>query len=226
MRSCSSVKPVNQEMRPLSVTFVFAAVILVSACDFWPRDLESLANSISQQVSGETTAWLVGGDVVVIDVAGSPLYHADPPQLERSATDLAEQTTEFSAAPLESILITFHEGGISENPKKQRQFVFLVMEGRAVLQPHFDLDASGPLTPEEIQAAVDGLDESFIGERKECVLAEVEKRARAAGDPEILDPASVDFLTAETWNDLDGFGKRLILTQAITTQALFACVGE
>ena len=48
-------------------------------------------------------------------------------------------------------------------------------------------------------------------------------RARDAGDPETLDPANVEFLTAETWDALDAFGKRLILTQAIITEALFLC---
>jgi hypothetical protein len=53
----------------------------------------------------------------------------------------------------------------------------------------------------------------------------VEKRAHVAGDPETPDPESVDLLSAETWNDLDVFGKRIILTQAVTTKALFVCAG-
>jgi hypothetical protein len=52
----------------------------------------------------------------------------------------------------------------------------------------------------------------------------VEKRAHVAGDPETPDPESVDLLSAETWNDLDVFGKRIILTQAVTTKALFVSV--
>lgn len=64
-------------------------------------------------------------------------------------------------------------------------------------------------------------------EQRVCVLGEIEKRAHVAGDPETLDPASVEFLSAvstDTWNALDAFGKRIILAQAITTKALFFCV--
>ena len=47
---------------------------LLSACDLWPRDLVALAESINQQLGGQTTAWLVGGDIVVIIVEGSPVF--------------------------------------------------------------------------------------------------------------------------------------------------------
>jgi hypothetical protein len=174
-------------------------------------------------VSGETTAWLVSGDVVVIDVAGSPLYRQGQPGLEVIASDIAGQVVTFVPAPLESIAITFHEDDVSENPAKMIQFIYLVMENRPVLQPYIDANATGPLTEGELKAAVDRLGEPVAGEQKECVLDEVERRAMIAGDPETLDPASVEFLTAATWDDLDAFAKRLFLAQAITSQALFAC---
>jgi len=202
---------------------VFLVALLIGACDFWPKDLETLAKSISKQVSGNTTAWLVAGDVVVIDVAGSPYYRQDQSEQEALATDIAEQTVAYIAAPLESIAITFHEGDISESPEKQSQFIFLVTENRPVLQPYLDDDASGPLTDYEIEAAVDRLGETVTGEQRQCVLAEVEERARTAGDPETLDPAGVEFLSAGTWDDLDAFARRLFLAQAITSQALFEC---
>ena len=63
-----------------------------------------------------------------------------------------------------------------------------------------------------------------MNERRECIRSEVTRLAQLAGDPETLDPASMEYLSAETWNLLDAFGKRIILTQAITTQALFECV--
>jgi len=197
--------------------------MLVGACDFWPRDLEPLAESISGQASGETTAWLVAGDVVVIDVAGSPFYRQDPAELETLATDIAEQTVAYISAPLESIAVTFHEGEISENAEKRRQFIFLVTENHPVLQPYIDVDVTGPLTDEELQAAVDRMGESVTGEQRSCVLGEVERRARTAGDPETVDPASVEFLPAGNWDDLDAFARRLFLAQAITTKALFVC---
>jgi len=205
---------------------VFLAAVLVSACDFWPRDLEPLAESISKQVSGKATAWLVAGDVVVIDVAGSPFYGHDQPELENLATDIAEQTVAFVSVPLESIAVTFHEGEISENTEKQGQFIFLVTENRPVLQPYIDDDVTGPLTDEELEAAVDRLGESVSGEQRECVLGEVVQRAAAAGDPETLDPAGVEFLSVRTWDDLDAFAKRLFLAQALTSKALFVCASE
>ncbi|MDX2417534.1 MAG: hypothetical protein QNK19_08750 [Xanthomonadales bacterium] len=214
-------------MRLLSIKLMFLVAILVSACDFWPKDLKPLAKSISQQVSGEATAWLVGGDTVVINVAGSPRYRVTQPELEALATEIAGQTIGFSEAQLAAVAISFYEGEVSEDPEKMREFIFLVMENRPVLQPYLDVNATGPLTLDEVQAAIDRLGESVTGEQRECVRGEMQKRAHVAGDPETLDPASMEFLSAvsaETWNDLDAFGKRIILAQAITTKALFFCV--
>ena len=218
-------------MRTLNIMLGCLAAFLLTACDFWPRNLEPLAESISQQVSGDATALLLGGDVLVIDVAGSPLYRESQARLEASATGIAEQAMASSPAPLESIAITFHEGEISDDTEKIRDFIFIVVEDRPVLQPDLDIDATGPLTAEEIQAAVEGIEKSLgspdaplRNERRECMRREVERLARVAGDPETLDPASMEYLSAETWNLLDAFGKRIILTQAITTQAMFDCV--
>lgn len=210
-------------MRFVSVKLAFLAMILVSACDFWPEELHSFTEAISIQVSGETTAWLLGGDAVVIDVAGSPLYQATQTELEAVATEIAEQANEFVEAPLESIVITFHESEVSDDQEKMRDFIFLVMEGRPVLQPYLDFDATGPLNLDEIEAAMGRLGEGLAKDQRECVRRESEMRARDAGNPETLDPANVEFLTAETWDVLDAFGKRLILTQAIITEALFLC---
>jgi hypothetical protein len=212
-------------MRILTNLLVLLVVFAVSACDFWPRDLKPLAETISRQVSGETMAWLVAGDVVVINVANSPLYRKGQSELESLATGIAEQTIVHIAAPLESIAITFHEGEVSEDAEKMREFIFLVMDNRPVLQPYVDVDATGPLTAEEVQAAIARLGDSLNGEQLECIREEVMKRAQTAGDPETLDPATVEFLTAETWRILDAFGKRLILAQAITSEAAFACAG-
>ena len=214
------------KMRLLSFKFMLLVAILVSACDFWPKDLQSLAESISQQVSGETTAWLVGGDSIVINVASSPLYLVDQPELEIRATDIAEQAIGFSEVPLEAIAITFYEGEVTEDQEKMREFIFLVKENRPILQPYLDFDATGPLTPDEVQAAIDRLGETVTGVQKECIHKEMEARARVAGDPETLDPATFEYLSAESWYVLDPFGKRLILAGALTTEALFFCAGQ
>ncbi len=86
-------------------------------------------------------------------------------------------------------------------------------------------DAAGPLTLEEIEANfLNFMDEPLTGTRRECVFRELDDRARAAGDPETLDPTTVEHLPADGWDRLDPEGKRLILTQAITTGAFFACI--
>jgi len=88
----------------------------------------------------------------------------------------------------------------------------------------FIFDATGPLTLAEVQSNFFVfMDEPLEGERKECVFREVEARARAAGDPETLDPATVELLPVDHWDRLDPDGKRIILTQAITTKAFFVC---
>ena len=220
-----------QAFRFLVVSLTILTAMLAAGCEFWPRNLEQLAQSIGQKVSAETTAWLAGGDVVVIDVAGSPLNRAPRDELEIVATGIAEQAIAFVDVPLESVVVSFHAGEASANPDKPREFIFLVVENRPVLQPAIDLDATGALTAEEIQAAMSRIEDAYesLGkpiaeEHRECLLAEVEQRARDAGDPEQLDPASVELLPTRTWPALDAFGKRLALVQAITTKALFVCV--
>lgn len=226
----NSVRMIMQRTRFPAITLVVLAAMLIAGCKFWPRDLEPLADSISRQLSGETTAWLAAGDVVLIDVAGSPSYWAPQEELEALATGIAEQAIGFIGVELESIAIAFHEGVVSDDPDHTREFIFLVMEGRPVLQSGFDAEATGPLTADEIRLAADRIEESYDGlgkplaeEHRECIQAEMEQRAREAGDPETLDPANVEFLDPETWAPLDAFGKRLILTQAISSQALFVC---
>jgi hypothetical protein len=210
-------------MRILSVSLVLLISVMVSACDFWPKELKLLAELISQEVSGETTVWLISGDVLVINVAGSPLYLAAQQDLAASATEIAEQAIGFTKAPLESIAITFHAGEVSDEREKMREFIFLVMDNQPVLQPDFDVEATGPLTADEVQAAIDRLGETLAEDQRECVVGEVKKRAHDAGDPETLDPGSLEFLTAESWDELDAFSKRLFLTVAISTKALFVC---
>lgn len=210
-------------MRLFKIFAVFLLAVLLSACDLWPRDLEALAESIGEQASGEATAWLVGGDVLVIDVAGSPLFRAELSELEAQATGIAEQAIALTPGPLESIVITLYEHSVSNDEDKAREFIFVVVDDQPVLQPYLDTEATGPLTPGEIDAGIQRLGDALPDDQRACVREEVEKHARAAGDPELLDPASVEFLTAGTWNSLDAFGKRLILVQALTTEALFSC---
>lgn len=86
------------------------------------------------------------------------------------------------------MVITFHEGEVTEDTSKMHEFIFLFREGKPKLQPWMDLDVAGALTPAEIQAAIDRMGESVTGQQKACVEQEVLTRAAAAGEPEILDP--------------------------------------
>lgn len=118
---------------------VALAMAPVSGCDYWPEELRPLAESISRQVSGETIAWRVGRDVVVINVANSPLYHDQPEALETIATGLATQAIEYCEVTLESVAITFHEQGVSDDPGTMREYIFLVRDGRPGLLTDVDL---------------------------------------------------------------------------------------
>ena len=95
---------------------------------------------------------------------------------------------------------------------------------RTVDAEGFVFDAKGPLTLAEVRANfIDRMDMPLEGARRACVFREIEQRARAAGDPEILDPATVELVPAEQWKDVGAFGRRLVLAQAIVTKALFVC---
>ena len=86
-------------------------------------------------------------------------------------------------------------------------------------------DATGPLTLAEVRTnLIDRMDDQPEGDEQECVFREVEERSRAAGDPETLDPVTVDFLPVDNWDLLDAEGRRIILTQVITTKAFFECI--
>ena len=132
----------------------------------------------------------------------------------------------FAKTPLESIVITFHEGGVSDDPENMREFIFLIMDDRPVLQPGVHTDATGPVTLDELRAAVDRTGDALTEEQRQCVLQDAMRRAAAAGDPEALAPSKVEFLSTlrpETWNALDPSSKRIFAVQAIITKALFAC---
>ena len=107
-------------MRSGTLVLYALTAILISACGFWPEELEPLAASITREVSGEATAWRLGGDVVVINVANSPLYRKDSAELQTAATDIAAQAIAFAAVPLASVSVTFHEGDVSEEAEKMR----------------------------------------------------------------------------------------------------------
>jgi hypothetical protein len=91
----------------------------------------------------------------------------------------------------------------------------------------FVLDTKGPLTLAEVKTnLMDQTGKPFQEMRRECIDREIEKRAQAAGDPETLDPATIELLASEHWKSVGAFGRRLLLAQAILTKALFVCAQE
>lgn len=95
----------------------------------------------------------------------------------------------------------------------------------ATMGEGYIFDATGPLTWAEIEAnSVSRMELDMSAERRACLRREVESLARTAGDPETLDPASMEFVPEQGWAHLGAAGRRLILTQAIVTEALFDCL--
>ena len=105
--------------------------------------------------------------------------------------------------------------------------VWAVYQANRVDHSGYVFDAAGPLTVAEVRANfLDRMDEPMAASRQECIVREIEERALAAGDPQTLDPKRVEFLPARTWAQLDRFGKRLVLAQAIVTKASFVCIED
>ena len=220
-------------MRFSLISLAILVALIASGCNFWPKELKTLAESISQQVSGHTTAWLMGGDVVVINISGSAHYQQAQPDLEALATELAEQVTQFLEEPLESIVISFYEKEASADTDEMREFIFLMLEGRPVLQWYPQPNASGALGQDEIEAAVkrmdesyDRLDQEFPADQRGCILTKALGLASGAGDPETLDLKSLDYIPEASWNDLDATSRRIMLAQTIVTEAMFVCVSR
>lgn len=90
--------------------------------------------------------------------------------------------------------------------------------------PPYIFGRTGPLTLEEVRVnLVDRMDTELSEARRECVYREIQASAAAAGDPESLDPATVEAMPTKSWSSLDADGKRLILSQVLTTNAFRAC---
>tara|TARA_B110000116_G_C16470240_1_gene417801 strand:+ start:87 stop:623 length:537 start_codon:yes stop_codon:yes gene_type:complete len=81
----------------------------------------------------------------------------------------------------------------------------------------------GPLTGKEIQYLTSTMKESIGDEVAECLLKEATVRASTLGDPETLDPTTVELLPVDQWSILDKSGKRMILTQVVLNQAIPLC---
>lgn len=123
----------------ISAPLTLLVVISLSSCGFWPEELKPLAESISQQVGGEAMAWRVGKDVVVINVANSPLYQEPLEELQSVAADIAAQAVAFASVPITSVAVTFHENEISDVPDEMREFIFVTIEGQLTLAPDLDI---------------------------------------------------------------------------------------
>jgi transposase InsO family protein len=92
-----------------------------------------LADSISDRVAGETKAWRIGGDVVVITLANSPPCLQAPDQPEAVAIGLAPQAIDCCESPIGSIAVTLHEKEIFDHLGTAREYLFPVRDGRPEL---------------------------------------------------------------------------------------------
>ncbi len=90
-----------------------------------------------------------------------------------------------------------------------------------------DADARGQLTMDELQLSIPKrIAERLTSEQARCVYREVRLLADAAGDPRTLDPADVTFLADNDpadWHALKPHPKRVILAQAIVSEAFQIC---
>jgi|GEM_PF-1943705 len=81
----------------------------------------------------------------------------------------------------------------------------------------------GSLSSDEIQFFASKMRESLGDDIADCMIKEASFRASQLGDPETLDPTTVELLPADGWDDLDKPSKRLILTQVVFNQTLKPC---
>lgn len=84
------------------------------------------------------------------------------------------------------------------------------------------LEDSGPLTNDEIQTFASEM-ESLGDKVTDCLVKEAIFNASRIGDPEKLDPSSVELLPVDHWDELDKSAKRNILTQVVISQAIPLC---
>lgn len=84
------------------------------------------------------------------------------------------------------------------------------------------LGDSWPLTNEEIYSFASKM-ESLGDKVINCLVKEAISNASRIGDPEKLDPSSVELLPVDYWDALNKSEKRIILTQVVFNQAIPLC---
>ncbi|MDJ0749592.1 MAG: DUF2628 domain-containing protein [Woeseiaceae bacterium] len=90
--------------------------------------------------------------------------------------------------------------------------------------PPYIFGRTGPLTLEEVRVnLLDRIDVELGDARLDCIYREIEERVAGAGDPETLDPSTVEMMPEDNWDSLDADGKRLILSQVVLNKAFFEC---
>lgn len=85
---------------------------------------------------------------------------------------------------------------------------------------------NGALTNDEIHYFASNIRDSLGEDVAKCLSQEAIILASKIGDPEILDPTTVELLPVDQWSELNKFGKRLILTQVIFNQSIPLCIRD
>lgn len=92
--------------------------------------------------------------------------------------------------------------------------------------PFFKVDrfGNGPLTMRELQISVPSELAAEFADGGDCLIAKIEQFAAEAGDPQTLDPSTVELLSElDDWQKLDRYSKRLLLAQTIVINAGRVC---
>ena len=134
---CRSVTAIDnkrpQNLNKPGITRLRAVLLFavsISACHIMPKELPELAELISDRGYGNTTAWLLGGNVVAINIEDAPQFNAPQKSLEKAALLMAELSIKHVSTPLESISVTFYPHEISDDPESMRELIFLVRDNR------------------------------------------------------------------------------------------------
>jgi|TARA_R110001632_G_scaffold6848_3_gene27590 hypothetical protein len=100
-------------------------------------------------------------------------------------------------------------------------------DGAEISEPPFynvDRNGTGPLTLQELQINIPGELAAYYTDGGNCLISKIEELAAQAGDPQTLDPSTVELLSdIEDWQKLNRSTKRIILAQVIVSNAGRAC---
>ncbi len=118
-----------KRLQPFLVLMVILVILGLGACGWFPEKLHALEKSLVDQGLGDAEAWRVGKDVVVVDLAHSPVFRFSPTDINATGLDIAVQALEHVDRPVSSLSITFHEAESTDDPGTMHQLIYVVHNG-------------------------------------------------------------------------------------------------